>query len=74
MLTVPLQLLLWRKLTLQSSRATSTDPHSVALGAAGYSIARKIYTDKTLRLTRSGGVSHRDTSDTKKGTGANPGH
>ena len=33
---------------------------SVAVGAAVYSLGRKLYTDKQLRLSRSGGVSHRN--------------
>ncbi|KAM0695540.1 hypothetical protein Q7P36_005900 [Cladosporium allicinum] len=31
---------------------------AVALGAAGYSILRKFWTDKTLRLSRSGPQAH----------------
>jgi len=32
----------------------------VAIGAAVYSLGRKLYVDKQLRLTRSGGISHRN--------------
>jgi len=33
---------------------------SIAIGAAFYSLGKKLYVDKQLRLSRSGGVSHRN--------------
>ena len=37
------------------------DDNSVAVGAAAFSLGRKLYTDKQLRLSRSGGIAHRNT-------------